>query len=226
MAGLLSAGNTIDIINYMTFLLSRARVCLLTICQMLLLATSFTYTNAGAQTLDFEPPRIGADASTEVFRGEPQVFTVTATDNAGVDSLVIYYRLGVDAEYVSGRMQRIGGTDLFSFTIPADSIPATVNVIQYYIEASDFEGNRTLEGFSFSPVERILLDEPASVAGSDSRQSGESSSLLGSLSTTQKVVYGAVGLVIVGALVAVASDSGGGSGSSDQTVPTTIVVDQ
>ena len=225
MAGLPSAGNTIDIIYFMNFILRCASVCLLTVCQMLLLVAPLISTTAGAQPLDFEPPRIGADASTEVFRDEPQVFTVTATDNAGVDSLVIYYRLGPDAEYLNGRMQRIGDTDLFSFTIPAESIPATVSVIQYYIEASDFEGNRTLEGFSFSPVERVLLDKPATVAGSDSQQSGESSSLLGSLSTTQKVVYGVVGLVIVGALVAVASDSGGDSGSSNPTVPATIFIE-
>ena len=209
----------------MISLLRGASVFLLTSCQMLLLVAPLISTTANAQALDFEPPLIGADASTEVFRGEPQVFTVTATDNQGVNSLVIYYRLGPDAEYRSGSMQRIGDTDLFSFTIPAQSIPATVNVIQYYIEASDFEGNRTLEGFSFSPVERVLLDKPATVAGSESGQSGESSSLLGSLSTTQKVVFGVLGLVVVGALVAVASDSGGDSVQSDPAVPVTIVVE-
>ena len=181
-------------------------------------------TLAHAQAEDIEPPTIGPDINAEAIRGESQIFTVSATDNEGIESIGIYYRLSPDNAYVRADMTRLGETDLFSFTIPAESIPSSVDVIQYYIEARDFAGNRTLRGFSFSPVERTLVDQPGAVAAGAESQDTKSTTLLGSLTTTQKIVYGALGVIVVGALISAAS-GGGGSGSSGSTVPVTIFVD-
>lgn len=178
-----------------------------------------------AQTLDTEPPEVGIDPIEESDRTDNQIFTVTATDNQGIDSLTFFYRLDADSEYASGNMSRIGESDRFTFTVPAQSITSSANSIQYYIEARDNAGNRTLQGFSFDPVERLLVDRPASLASEQAADDTEDTSLLGSLSTTQKVAIGVVGLVVVGALV---SSAGGGSeseSSSSPMVPVTIVTD-
>ena len=182
-------------------------------------------TPATAQSLDTEPPKVGFDTVDEARKGDSQVFTISATDNQAIASIAMFYRLGEDAAYVRGDMSRIGDTDLFTFTIPASAIPASVSQIDYYIEARDTTGNRALQGFSFQPLTRTLVEGSALADNSPGSTQTESKPLLGSLSTTQKVVLGVVGIAVVGALVAAAS-SGGGSddngGSSDENVPVTI----
>ncbi len=200
---------------------------LLIFCQISLSCLSLFATTAAAQSRDTEPPTITFDEVEETRKGDSQVFTVTAADNVGVDSLEFFYRFGSDQQYAISVMRRIGGTDLFTFTLQADDIPERADVIQYYLEAKDEEGNRTLRGFSFDPLERVLLAGSATGLAGTEQAKPDSSSLLGSLSTTEKILYGALGVVIVGALVAAAGsggdDDGGGSGASG--VPVTITVD-
>lgn len=200
----------------------RIRAHMLSACQIALCLLSIVISPVYAQVLDTEPPRVGFDTVGEALRGDSQVFTVTATDDQIIESIVFRYRLSTDTDYQRGDMSRIGETDLYSFTIPADSIPASAEVIQYYIEAKDEAGNRTLQGFSFDPVERILLDRPLNEPLALDESESASPTFLGSLSTTQKVALGVVGVVVVGALISSAGGGGGGSSSSVPTVPVTI----
>lgn len=201
---------------------SRAIAYVLSVCQVAFLSLSIVSSPVYAQVLDTEPPRVGFDTVGEAFKGDSQVFTVTATDDQVIESIVFRYRLSSDTDYQRGDMTRIGDTDLYSFTIPAESISDSVEVIQYYIEAKDEAGNRTLQGFSFDPVERILLERSADVLVASDQTDTASSSFLGSLSTTQKVVFGVVGVVVLGALI---SSAGGGGGSNVETVPVVIEVE-
>lgn len=214
----------------MTYLLFRRKLaCLLAALHILMSCAGLFVPQVHAQTLDTEPPDVGFDAVDEARKGDSQVFTVTATDNQGVQSVVLFYRLGPDATYQATNMTRIGATDLYTLTIPADAIPQSVDLIQYYIEAKDQAGNRTLQGFSFDPAERALVDFGSAIAGNTSPQTQteaepekETESVLGSLSTTQKVVYTALGVIVVGALIAAAGSDSEGSGQTTQvtlTVP-------
>lgn len=177
-----------------------------------------------AQTLDTEPPEVGFDTVDEARKGDSQVFTVTATDNQIIQSIVIFYRMGPDADYQSANMMQIGETDLYTLTIPANSIPESTELIQYYIEAKDQAGNRTLQGFSFDPAERVLIDSGSALAGNTPQKAQEEESALGSLSTTQKVVYTALGVILVGALIAAAGSSDSGGSSGGQTTQLTLTV--
>jgi len=199
--------------------LSRALMACHVIVATMLFALSPTY----AQTLDTEPPKVGFDSVDEARKGDAQVFTVSATDNQSVATLVFLYRFGVEDTYERGEMSRIGETDLYSITIPSQDIPSAVDVIEYYIEAKDEAGNRTLQGVSFDPLKRSLVDRPASLAN-NKPAAQESTSLLGSLSTTQKIAVGVVGVLVVGALVS-AADSGSDGDSGGQMVPVTIESD-
>jgi len=180
---------------------------------------------AYAQTLDTEPPRLSIDALEEADKSEAQVFTVTATDNQSIGSVTLFYRLDSESEFQDGEMQRSGESDRFSFTLPAEDISSSVNTVQYYIEARDDAGNRMLQGFSFDPLERVLLDQSESVS-SNTPASSESTSLLSSLSTGQKVVIGVAGIIVIGALVS----AGGGGSDGDSSgagpgVPVEITVE-
>jgi len=185
-------------------------------------------TTAQAQAPDTEPPSIGEDTISEARKGDSQVFSVSATDNDVITSIDIFYRLGSDASYIKSSMSQVGNTDLYSFTIPADSIPESVDVIQYYIEARDNSGNRTLHGFSFSPRERKLVDLSDTIADTSTSEENTSEAqdssptLLGSLSTTEKVVYGGLAILVVGALVS-AAGSGGDDNESGLTEVTLVV---
>lgn len=195
---------------------------LLAFSQLILSLTMFGVLPASAQTLDTEPPRLGIDELEESDRSASQEFIVTATDNQGIGSVVLFYRLDPDAEFLNENMQRSGESDRFSFTLPAEEIAPSNSVIQYYIEATDEAGNRMLQGFSFDPLERSLLDQSELAAGTVTEEA-ESSSFLGSLSTGQKVVIAVAGIIVIGAL---ASAGGGGSdsdsSSSGPMVPVTI----
>ncbi len=198
---------------------------LLVVFQISLALGSFYTTTASAQSQDTEPPNVTFEQINEARKGDSQVFTVTATDNVGIDSVVIFYRMSTEQPYDMEVMPRIGDTNLFSYSLNASAIPESANGIQYYIEAKDSAGNRTLEGFSFDPFERVLLDRASSTVANAAQAESESDSLIGSMSTTQKVLYGALGLVVVGALVSAASDSGDDSGPTQSSgVPLTITV--
>lgn len=180
---------------------------------------------ASAQTEDSEPPVIGLDGAVESIREDLQKFTVTVTDNDDVDTVVFHYRLksSTDNEasndYLSSGMLQVGQSDEYTFTVPASDIASSVDSIEYYIEAQDVSGNRTLQGFFFDPLVRALVEKP--VVASTEKPSG---SLLDSLSTTEKVLYGALGVVVVGALIS-ASSNGGGDEPAKENVPVVIVGD-
>lgn len=198
----------------------------LLICLPISLSCVLLYsTPLAAQSLDTEPPKITFDTVEEARKGDSQVFTVTATDNVGIESLDIFYRTNPERQYTIASMSKVGSTDLYSFTLRASAISGSVDVIQYYIEAKDAEGNRTLQGFSFDPLERVLLERPAATVADVAQPDTESTSLIGSLSTTQKILYGVLGVVVVGALVSAANSGGDDGGSSSATgVPLTITV--
>ena len=209
----------------MRYLPSRRKLaCLLAALQIIVSCAGMFPPLLHAQILDTEPPDVGFDTVDEASKGDSQVFTVVATDNESIESIVIFYRMGPDADYQSANMTRIGETDLYTLLIPADAIPDATEVIQYYIEAKDKAGNRTLQGFSFEPAERVLIESSSSIAGNAPAPTQEESrSVLGSLSTTQKVVYTALGVIVVGALIAAASGGSGGSSGEDTTQLTLTV---
>lgn len=206
--------------------------CAVSLCQILLSCSLFLSVPAYSQTLDTEPPEIGLDSVSEARKGDSQVFTISATDDSEISDLTVFIRQGTTGEFVSAQMMRIGNTDLFTYTLSAESIAPDIDVIQYYFDARDAAGNRTLQGFSFDPLQRNLIDSGVTLAEStppSNSPSNESTPLLGSLSTTQKVVYGAVAIVVVGALIAAASGGGGSGGSGgnpgDEFTPVTIISD-
>lgn len=175
-----------------------------------------------AQAADPEPPVIAFERIAEGVLGDTQVFTATVTDNISVEGVILHYRLVESAPYQSLSMAPIASTDIYTASV-ATSVSDNTLSIQYYIEATDGSGNRTLQGFSFDPIERNLVERAGNVATAAPTGPVES------MSTSRKILYGFLGVVIVGALAAAAggSDSGGGSvGASGPDVPVTVIVDQ
>lgn len=167
-----------------------------------------------AQSLDTDPPTIDFKPVVEGMKGDSQVFSATVSDDREVAAVLLHYRLDDESEYQNRTMTPIGTTGIFTTTVRIDN---SVDVIQYYIEATDTAGNRTLQGFAFDPIERQLLG--GQVPAAEPAREVEPAP---GMSTGRKILYGVLGLIVVGALASAAGGSGGGSGTP--TVPVTINV--
>lgn len=176
--------------------------------------------------IDPDPPVIEHDRIAEGVIGDSQVFSATVLDDVGVETVVLQYRFEASAPYQSLDMRKIGSTDIFSVSIETQATGA--KIIQYYIEARDAAGNRSIRGFAFDPLERDLVKGSGSPAVATVTTTGPSEAPAATgMSTGRKVLYGVLGLVVVGALAAAAGggDSDDGDGGSTG-VPVTITVDQ
>jgi len=185
----------------------------LAVCQIILGVAGIAPLPALAQSADSEPPKIIFDRLVEGVRDDTQVVSATITDNAGIASAVLHYRFNDDDSYLSVPMSRIASTDIYTVSIEPSSGAA---LMQYYLETRDVSGNRTLEGFSFDPIERELLPANLVATGTEAPSSAP-------LSTRTKVIFGVLGVVIIGALAAAAG--GGSSGGGGGNVPVTVITD-
>lgn len=185
----------------------------LTVCQILLGLAGVAPVSVMAQAADSEPPQITFDRLAEGVRDDTQVVSATVTDNIEVESVVLHFRFDNEVSYRTVPMNRLADTDIYSASVEPSN---GSELMFYYLETSDASGNRTLEGFSFDPIERALVPANLVAAGSDSPVGTP-------MSTRNKVLYGVLGLVIVGALAAAA---GGGSGGGENgNVPVTVITD-
>lgn len=172
---------------------------------------------AQAQSADIEPPIIGFEAVSSGNAGDSQVFAATVADNSAVAEVTLYYRFAESTPYQRRSLSMLGNSGIFTVTLSSDELPVSATFIQYYIEAFDAAGNRALVGFAFDPIERQLVTPDVPVAQTPI-EPVESSGM----SFNRKLIYGAVGLLVVGVL----ASAGGGGGSSSAGVPVTVVVDQ
>ncbi len=164
-----------------------------------------------AQSADIDAPIIALDEVASGFAGEAQVFSAKVSDDKTLVSVILYHRLTGDEAYLAQKMEKIGSTDVFTATIETDS--GDNRNIEYYVQAEDAGGNKSLTGFAFDPLVRELrAGNPIIVPAATPRVSNRNRWLLAAL-----------GVLAVGVL---ASQAGGGSGGtqSPQDVPVNITV--
>ena len=217
----------------------RALVWAVALCHLLIVPfSSPAFAQSGdagaADGIDREPPVIEFEPLGDGRRGDAQVFSVRVTDDVDVASVALRYRLSAEVPYRTATMRRLGGTDLYTVSLPGAE--TDVAAIQYYIVARDEAGNRSIEGFAFDPLERRLVDRTTSAdaAGSAPTASEPTSPTVSveGMSTGRKVLYGVLGVIAVGALAAAVGGGDGGDGGGPQAdepggsdVPVTFVID-
>ncbi len=182
-----------------------------------------------AQASDGEPPTISFERIGEGVLGDTQVFSASVTDDRELATVTLHYRLGESSDYESALMRPIAGTAIHSASVETRGSDETV--LQYYIEARDAAGNRSIQGFAFDPIERALIspEQPASAAIAATAVEPAQQVSTNSMSTGRKVLYGILGIVVVGAIASAAGDSGGSrdnpAADDPGTVPVRILVD-
>lgn len=175
-----------------------------------LLGMSAAYAQSG---IDVEPPLIEHNIVSSVEAATRQSFFATVVDDDELDSVSLYYRYQNDTAYSAILMKRVS----FSSTYIAHVPTAVTNErdIEYYIQARDKAGNRTVRGYAFNPLVReIKLAGPTPVVADTAAT--EKAAGTGKRRTILYVVLGVLTLGLLAGL------SGGGSGGGgDDPEPNT-----
>lgn len=179
---------------------------------------------AGTALPDGEPPIIEIEEIRAGVAAGNQVFTAQVVDNKQLVDVILYHRRAGQQAFTRNEMKALAETSFYSATIPTPS--NDLRAIEYYVQARDEGGNRTVYGFAFDPLIRSLEPAdgtaPTSISTADQNTSSASSSAEPQISTRSRVRWWHIALGVVAAGAIAAAAGGGSDGSGDGTVPLTI----
>lgn len=182
-----------------------------------------------AGPVDLEPPLIEHDVIGEAEADIRQTFVATVVDDQELDSVLFYYRFAGETSYSRYVMMPLSFSSTYIAQIPTD--PDNVDAIEYYIQARDASGNRTVRGYTFSPLVRNLIPPAVEVPIAATEQAATEAAVEESGSRFPKVVYIVGGVLLLGLIAGAAGSSGGGSDSGGSDCDTagcrlSLTVDQ
>lgn len=193
-----------------------------TVCCVLLLLVWVVTQHSYAQSIDTQAPIIELEELSESVADLTQVFTVQIAEDGQLKDATLYYRREGQLPFTPAPMEALGDTGYFSVSIPTDA--TDIRTIEYYVQARDGAGNRTVNGFAFDPYKRTLSASPSSfkaqtdgngslVAVPVTSQAGVKPPLL-----KRRWVQITLSVLAVGALASLAGDSG----EDSEVVPLTF----
>jgi len=165
-----------------------------------------------AVNTDIEPPEIIDKSDQTGAAGKNHVFNVVVVDDVSVDSVRLFYRKRGESSYRSSPMKQVGDANQYTLQIDLDAAPGSA--IEYYLAALDSAGNRTLSGYAFDPIVRRIQDAPSATELS----TGTSEENPG-MSKKNKVWLTVLGVLTVGALANLASQSSSNGSSNSADAP-------
>lgn len=173
--------------------------------------------------VDVDPPLIEHEVTPQAVADIRQTFVATVVDDGELDSVIFFYRFAGETDFTRYVMAPLSASSTYTAQIPTE--PKTYKAIEYYIQARDLSGNRTVRGYTFSPLIREIL--PAGEAGSAGPQATVGGVVVGDKKSTSgisKILYVVGGVLLLGLLAGVSSSGGGGSScpSTGCIVPFTI----
>ena len=196
------------------------------------IASGVALAQGAAPGVDAEPPVIELEALDEAVAGDSQVFTAQVADDVGLEDVRLYHRRAGDVPFASATMRPVGTSAFHSVTLPTD--PDDLRDIEYYVQARDGGGNRSVAGFAFEPFVRTLsapapdaplAGVPVTSVPADRRMDASTARAASDTgpSTGSRVRWWqvALGVVAVGSLAALAGggDSDGGATPAGDGAP-------
>lgn len=164
-----------------------------------------------AQSVDSTAPVIELEELTDGVADSAQVFTIRVEEDNQLREVTLYYRRAGQFPYTSAPMKTVGDTGYFSVSIPTDN--KDLRTIEYYVKAVDASGNQTVSGFAFDPYRRTLKDGPIPLQPASSPATGDVAPAPQSDGKPpllqRRWVQITLGVLAVGAIASLASDSGG-----------------
>lgn len=129
---------------------------------------------ASAAPIDNIYPTLKHSPITSAKAASAITISATATDNIGVESVKLYYRKSGDSSFTEQKMTKGMTENLYTATIPSSAVKG--DAIEYYIAASDADGNITYNGTANIPnviainaAPYILSMTPTNIANSGGR---------------------------------------------------------
>lgn len=174
---------------------------------------------AYAQDIDTAAPIIELEELTEGVADRSQVFTAQVAEDNTLNDVTLYYRRAGQLPFTPAPMEALGTTGYYSVSIPTDF--NDLRTIEYYVQAVDDSGNRTVSGFAFDPYRRTLAAPATPLSPSSSEQvisepsPGSDIPLL-----KRRWVQITLGVLAVGAIASLADDGG----EDSEVVPLTFSV--
>ena len=165
--------------------------------------------------LDVEPPLIEHEVLAEAASGARQSFVAQVVDDRELESVRLHWRRAGETGFEALAMTRVSRSSTWIAQVPTE--PEDPRAIEYWIEARDAGGNRTVRGFAFSPlVRRVAVPRDTRAGGPgrprDARAPTPTPSGDGEPGGRNVlwVVLGALGAALV---LGVALSGGGGGGT-------------
>jgi len=178
-------------------------------------------------TGDLISPKIDHKLITgSIEAGAAYQLKVKVTDNVGVESVLLFYRIVGTEAYKRVQMTRVEGTDNYTVTLAYEE--AVEPGIEYYFQAKDYDGNSLLYGYSFSPL--LLPIAKNSSKSTTELAQDETPGVQAPQKTHKKKinkwVWVGLGVLAAGVFAAVAGgDESTDSGSAGKPETGTIVID-
>lgn len=171
-----------------------------------------------AQAVDTTPPIIELEELIEGVADLSQVFTVQIAEDGLLKDATLYHRRAGQAPYTRAPMQPLGTTGYFSVTIETD--PKDLRAIEYYVQARDEAGNRSVSGFAFNPYIRNLTPADPVTQRAQVGTNAENQPVSGTTPLLERRWFQiTLGVVAVGLAASLLNDDGG---EDTQLVPVTI----
>jgi hypothetical protein len=195
------------------------KVLALFVCQSLIFSPLIYAEQLSLPASDLIAPEVSHEAiKSTLEEGASLQLRAMVTDNVGVKSVTLYFRVIGSVNYKSVNMQRIGKSDEYAVTLGKQEL--VIPGIEYYIQAFDLAGNSLLHGYSFSPLKVSVisaLDSSKALSETDEPNMSNTSQLPKKKSNNW--IWISLGALAIGAIAAAASSGGGNDDSSPSVKP-------
>lgn len=181
-------------------------------------AQSSDTTSSDGSLPDTRSPVIELEAVAESQADSAQVFTALVADDRALQDVTLYHRREGQQPFIAVKMQPIGDSGYYSATVNTDRSDA--RAIQYYVQARDESGNRTVEGYAFDPYTRVIVADKNVIASAASTATPDNQQYTG------RIRWWHVALGIGVAALIASQSSGGSDGGTDEDrgVPLNVTV--
>lgn len=164
---------------------------------------------------DFQAPIIELEALAQSPADDSQVFSARVIDDRAIKDVTVYIRRQGQLPFQPYTMTAIANTDYYSASVSTD--PTDLRAIEYYLQARDEGGNRTVSGFAFDPYRRDITAAGSPLPTLSAEQQRRDNVPAGGLDEVDTDRRGwwriALGVLAVGTLAALASSSGDSNNS-------------
>lgn len=164
---------------------------------------------------DVDPPLIEHEVISQAEADIRQTFVANVVDDSELDSVIFFYRFAGETNFTRYVMAPLSASSTYVAQIPTD--PKIATAIEYYIQARDLSGNRTVRGYTFSPLIREILPNQKPAVSSPQVSVGSDAADKKVGSGIPKALYVVGGVLLLG-LIAGAASSGGGSSAMPPVV--------